>query len=57
VAFWPFASFTALQKSGRYRINSGHTAPSGLTGSAAFGPETDKEVVVDIQLPSAELFP
>jgi hypothetical protein len=27
-----------LQKCGRYRINSGQTAPSGLTGSAAFDP-------------------
>ena len=34
--FWPSTSFTALQKCGRYRINSGQTAPSGLTGSAAF---------------------
>jgi hypothetical protein len=31
-------SFTALQKGGRYRINSGQTAPSGLTSSAAFDP-------------------
>jgi hypothetical protein len=36
--FWPSTSFTALQKCGRYRINSGQTAPSGLTGSAAFDP-------------------
>src|ERR1700726_407421 len=36
VAFWPLTSFTALQKGGRYRINSGQTAPSGLTSSAAF---------------------
>ena len=36
---WPLTSFTALQKCGRYRINSGQTAPSGLTGSAAFDPE------------------
>ena len=35
---WPLTSFTALQKGGRYRINSGQTAPSGLTGSAAFDP-------------------
>jgi len=34
----PLTSFTALQKCGRYRINSGQTAPSGLTGSAAFDP-------------------
>jgi hypothetical protein len=27
-----------LQKCGRYRTNSGQTAPSGLTGSAAFDP-------------------
>jgi len=27
-----------LQKCDRYRINSGQTAPSGLTGSAAFDP-------------------
>ena len=32
-------SFTARQKCGRYRINSGQTAPSGLTGSAAFDPK------------------
>ena len=32
---WPLTSFTALQKCGRY---SGQTAPSGLTGSAAFDP-------------------
>jgi hypothetical protein len=36
---WPLTSFTALQKCGRYRINSGQTAPSGLTGSAAFDPK------------------
>ena len=35
VADWPLTSFTALQKCGRYRINSGQTAPLGLTGSAA----------------------
>ena len=35
---WPLTSFTALQKCRRYRINSGQTAPSGLTGSAAFDP-------------------
>ena len=35
---WPLTSFTVLQKCGRYRINSGQTAPSGLTGSAAFDP-------------------
>ena len=35
---WPLTSFTALQKCGRYPINSGQTAPSGLTGSAAFDP-------------------
>ncbi|MGD0421770.1 MAG: hypothetical protein ABSA68_19690, partial [Xanthobacteraceae bacterium] len=34
----PSTSFTPLQKCGRYRINSGQTAPSGLTGSAAFDP-------------------
>jgi hypothetical protein len=34
----PLTSFTPLQKCGRYRINSGQTAPSGLTGSAAFDP-------------------
>ena len=38
VACWPLTSFTALQKCGRYRINSGQTAPSGLTSSAAFDP-------------------
>jgi hypothetical protein len=38
VALWPLTSFTALQKCGRYRTNSGQTAPSGLTGSAAFDP-------------------
>jgi len=37
---WPFTSFTALQKCSRYRINSGQTAPSGLTGSQRFGPIT-----------------
>jgi hypothetical protein len=36
---WPSTSLTALQKCGRYRINSGQTAPSGLTGSAAFDPK------------------
>jgi hypothetical protein len=36
---WPSTSFTALQKCGRYRINSGQTAPSGLTGSATFNPK------------------
>jgi hypothetical protein len=36
--YWPLASFTALQKCGRYRINSGQTAPSDLTASAAFDP-------------------
>jgi hypothetical protein len=36
---WPLTSFTALQKGGRYRINSGQTAPSGLTSSAAFDPQ------------------
>ena len=36
--YWPITSFTALQKGGRYRINSGQTAPSGLTSSAAFDP-------------------
>jgi hypothetical protein len=49
---WPLTSFTALQKGGRYRINSGQTAPSGLTGSAAFDPqETDIG-----RLPSVEFF-
>ena len=38
VCCWPITSFTALQKGGRYRINSGQTAPSGLTNSAAFDP-------------------
>jgi hypothetical protein len=28
---WPLTSFTALQKCGRYRINSGQPAPSGMT--------------------------
>jgi hypothetical protein len=41
INMWPLTSFTALQKCGRYRINSGQTAPSGLTGSAAFGPTAD----------------
>ena len=37
---WPLSSFTALQKCGRYRINSGQTAPScSTTGSAAFDPQ------------------
>ena len=31
----PLTSFTALQKCGRYRRNSGQTAPSGMTVSAA----------------------
>ena len=35
---WPLTSCKALQKHGRYRINSGQTAPSGLTSSAAFDP-------------------
>ena len=35
---WPLTSFTALQKSGRCRINSGQTSPSDLIGSAAFEP-------------------
>jgi hypothetical protein len=39
VSFWPLTSFRALQKCGRYRINSGQTAPSDLTGSAAFDPD------------------
>jgi hypothetical protein len=34
----PLTSFTALHKFGRYRINSGQTAPSDLTGSDAFDP-------------------
>ena len=34
-SLWSLTSFTALQKGGRYRINSGQTAPSGLTSSAA----------------------
>jgi hypothetical protein len=38
VWIWPLTSFTALQKCGRYRAISGQTAPSGLTGSAAFDP-------------------
>ena len=28
--YWPLTSFTALQKCGRYRINSGQTAPFGF---------------------------
>jgi hypothetical protein len=32
------AIFTVLLPSGRYRINSGQTAPSGMTVSAAFDP-------------------
>jgi hypothetical protein len=36
--YWPLTSLKALQKGGRYRIKSGQTAPSGLTGSAAFDP-------------------
>jgi hypothetical protein len=36
--FGPLTSFTALQKCGRYRTNSGQNAPSDLTGSAAFDP-------------------
>jgi hypothetical protein len=32
-------SFTALQRGGRNRTNSGQIAPSGLTGSAAFDPK------------------
>jgi hypothetical protein len=39
VAYWPLTSFTALQKCGRYRINSGHTVPSGLIGSVANDPK------------------
>jgi hypothetical protein len=39
VAYWPLTSFTGLQKCGCYRINSGQTAPSGLTVSAAFDPQ------------------
>jgi hypothetical protein len=38
VSNWPVTSFTALQKCSRYRINSGQTAPSGMTVSAAFDP-------------------
>jgi len=41
---WPSTSFTALQKCGRYRINGGQTAPSGLIGSAAFDPTCDLEL-------------
>ena len=34
---WPLTSFTALQKCGRYGINSGQTVPPGFIGSVAFG--------------------
>jgi hypothetical protein len=36
VRTWPLTSFAALQKGGHYRINSGQTAPLGMTVSAAF---------------------
>jgi hypothetical protein len=37
----PLTSFTLLQKSRRNRINSGQTAPSGFTDSAAIDPKAD----------------
>ena len=46
---WPLTSFTAPQKCGRYRINSGQTAPSGLTGSAAFDPQSTCRVALTVQ--------
>jgi hypothetical protein len=49
VSYWPFTLFTALQKAGRYRINSGQTAPSGLTGSAAFDPQETFRVEIGRQ--------
>jgi hypothetical protein len=36
---WPLTSFTALQKFGRYRMNSGQPVLSGLIGSDAFDPQ------------------
>ena len=41
-------SFTALQKGGRYRINSGQTAQSGWTGSAAFDPKRTRRGSISI---------
>ena len=38
VAIGPLRHFAATQPFGRFRINSGQTAPSGLTSSAAFDP-------------------
>jgi hypothetical protein len=38
VALWHLTSFTLLQKCRRNRINSGQTAPSGFTDSAAIDP-------------------
>ena len=43
----------ALQKCGRCRIDSGKTAPSGLTGSAAFDPsETSTADKCEISYPT-----
>src|SRR6476659_2151594 len=39
----PLTSFTALQKCGRYRINSGQTAPSRLTASVEIDPQRTSE--------------
>jgi hypothetical protein len=47
----PLRHFAATQPFGRYRINNGQTALSGLTGSAAFDPKqlTDAQVCCDAQ--------
>ena len=42
---WPLTTFATLQKGDRYRINSGQTAPSGLTSSAAFDPFGSPSVI------------
>jgi hypothetical protein len=47
---WPVASSAALQKCGRSRINSGQTAPSGLTGSAAFDPKPTPDLARDFRV-------
>lgn len=39
VSCWPLTSFTALQKFGRYRMNSGQPVLSGLIGSDASDPQ------------------
>jgi hypothetical protein len=41
--YWHLTPFTPLQKCGRYRINSGQTAATGLTSFAAEDPSRSSE--------------